>query len=345
MTSVDLRSDTVTRPTPAMRRALAEAEVGDDVYGEDPTVRALEERVADLLGTEAALLVPSGTMANQVALAALTRPGEEVLIGRDAHCWLFESGALAALAGAQTQVLPGDGRFTGDDVRAAHKPAAVYWLATTTVVAVENTHNMAGGVCWAREALAGVIAAARSLGMALHLDGARLWNAAVAQGVSERELAAGFDTVSVCLSKGLGAPAGSLIASTRERIGTARRLRKRFGGAMRQAGILAAAGQYALEHHRGRLAEDHAHARYLAEALAGAPGLAVAPGGVETNIVMIELDAPVAEAVVAGARRRGVLLGAVGARRLRAVTHLDVDRAGCTRAAEAIAAAVAEARA
>jgi len=341
---VDLRSDTVTRPTPAMRRAMAEAEVGDDVYGEDPTVRALEERVADLIGTEAALFVPSGTMANQVALRALTRPGEEVLIGKDAHCWAFESGALAGLAGAQTQVLPGDGRFTADDVRAAHKSRDVYWLAPTTVVAVENTHNWGGGVCWRRDALDAVIAAARELGMALHLDGARLWNAAAAQGVSERELAAGFDTVSVCLSKGLGAPVGSLVCSTTARIKDCRRFRKMYGGGMRQVGILAAAGLHALEHHRARLVEDHANARHLAETLRGAPGIRVDLARVETNIVMIDIDPP-ASTVIAGVRRRGVLLGAAAPQRIRAVCHLDVDRAAIGRAAEAIIAAVAEARA
>ena len=341
---VDLRSDTVTRPTEAMRRAIAEAEVGDDIYGEDPTVRLLEERVAELVGTEAALFVPSGTMANQVALKALTRPGEEVLIGREAHCWAFESGALAALSGVQTQVLPGDGRFTGDDVRAGYKSPDVYWIATTTVVAVENTHNMGGGICWDRADLAGVLAAARELGMATHLDGARLWNAAVAQDTAERDLAAGFDTVSVCLSKGLGTPAGSLVCTTAERIAWCRRYRKMFGGAMRQSGVLAAAGLHALEHHRTRLADDHANAGYLAEALAGAPGLTVDRARVETNIVMIDLDEVPAARIVEDARRGGVLIGAVGPRRLRAVLHLDVDRAGCTRAAEVIAAAVLAAR-
>jgi threonine aldolase len=335
---VDLRSDTVTRPTPAMRQAMAAAEVGDDVYGEDPTVRRLEEQVADRIGTEAALLVPSGTMANQVALGALTRPGDKVLIGADAHCWRFESGALAALAGAQTQVLPGDGRFTGDDVRAAFEPA-VTWLSPTTVVAVENTHNMGGGLVWDRAAVAGVVAAARDLDMAVHLDGARLWNAAIAQRVTERELAAGFDTVSVCLSKGLGAPVGSLVCTTRDRIERCRRLRKMFGGGMRQAGVLAAAGLYALDHHRARLADDHANARHLAAALAGVAGVRVDPARVDTNIVVFELEVPAA-AVVAGARDRGVLLGAVGASKIRAVTHLDVDRAGCDRAVEAIEAAI-----
>jgi len=336
---IDLRSDTVTRPTPAMRAAMAEAEVGDDVYGEDPTVRLLEERVADLLGTEAALLTPTGTMANQIALAAHTRPGDEIVISRDAHCWRHESGALAALAGAQTQMLAGY-TFTAAEVRAAWKGADPY-VSPTRVVAVENTHNMGGGVCWGRAALVEVTDAAHALGMAAHLDGARLWNAAVATKASERELARGFDSISVCLSKGLGAPAGSVVAGGRDLILACHRLRKMYGGGMRQAGILAAAGLYALEHHRARLAEDHANARALAEALVGAPNLAVDLARVETNIVMIDLIQGTADAVVARAREQGVLLGAAGARRIRAVAHLDVGRDGCLRAAQVIAEAAA----
>ncbi len=333
---IDFRSDTVTRPTAAMRQAIASAEVGDDVYGEDPTVRRLEEMVAELLGTEAALFVPSGTMANQIALRALTRPGEEVLIGKDAHCWLHESGALAALAGAQTQVLPGDGRFDGAAVREAYKPAISY-LSPTTVVAVENTHNMGGGAVWPRAAIDDVLAAARALGMAAHLDGARLWNAAVASATSERVLAAGFDTISVCLSKGLGAPAGSMVAASREVITRVHRFRKMYGGGMRQAGVLAAAGLYALTHHRERLADDHANARVLAERLAGVPGLEVDPDRVETNIVMIEVTPPrSAPALVAACGERGVRISAITPRRLRLVTHLDVDRAACERAADVL---------
>jgi len=336
---VDLRSDTVTRPTPAMRAAMAAADVGDDVYGEDPTVRRLEELVAHLLGVEAALFTPTGTMANQIALRAHTRPGDEVIISRDAHCWRHESGALAALAGAQTQMLPGY-TFTAAEVRAAYKGGDPY-VAPTTVVAVENTHNMGGGVCWELAALAEVTDAAHALGMATHLDGARLWNAAVATGTSEHELARGFDSISVCLSKGLGAPAGSLVAGGRDFIRLCHRFRKMHGGGMRQAGVLAAAGLYAVEHHRARLAEDHANARALAEALAGAPNVAVELAGVHTNIVMIDLARGTADAVCAHAREHGVLLGTAGAQRIRAVAHLDVDRAGCTRAARVIAEAAA----
>lgn len=331
---IDLRSDTVTRPTPAMRQAIASAEVGDDVYGEDPTVRRLEETVADLLGTEAALFVPSGTMANQLSLRALTRPGEEVMIGKDAHCWIHESGALAALAGAQVQQLPGDGRFDAQAVRDGYKPA-VSWLSPTTVVSVENTHNMGGGLVWPRAQVDEVLAAARALGMSAHLDGARIWNAAVASGLPEKTLAAGFDTVSVCLSKGLGAPAGSLVAGARDVITRCHRFRKMYGGGMRQAGVLAAAGLHALAHHRERIAEDHDHAKLLAGRLVGAPGLDVDPARVETNIVMIDVAAPrSAQALVAACGERGLRVSAITSRRLRLVTHLDVDRAACQRAAE-----------
>jgi threonine aldolase len=344
MEDIDLRSDTVTRPGPGMRRAMAEAEVGDDVYGEDPTVRRLEERVAELLGAEAALLVPSGTMANQIALRALVRAGDEVMIGATAHCWMYESGALAALAGAQTQVLPGDGRFTAASVRAGWKPDEAH-LSPTTVVAVENTHNMAGGVLWDMGELRAVQAAARELGMALHLDGARLWNAEVATGVPLRDLAAGFDTVAICLSKGLGAPLGSLVASTKARIALCRRFRKMYGGGMRQAGVIAAAGLYALDHHRTRLADDHANARFLAAGLAAVPGIRVDAARVDTNIVMVDLDDTTAAAVLRQAKDRRLHIGAVHATRIRLVTHLDVDRAACARAIDLLATSVAAARA
>jgi threonine aldolase len=332
---VDLRSDTVTRPTAAMRLAIANAEVGDDVYGEDPTVKKLEEAVAELLGTEAALFVPTGTMANQIALRALTRPGDEVIIGKDAHCWRFESGALAALAGAQTHVIGEGGTFTATEVRAAFKADDPY-QSPTRVVAVENTHNMAGGTCWDRAQLADVVTCAHQLGMATHLDGARLWNAAVATGVTEKELASGFDSVSVCLSKGLGTPAGSLVAGSRALIKACHRFRKMYGGGMRQAGVLAAAGVHALEHHRARITEDHANAKALAEALVGQPGIHVDLTRVQTNIVMIDFERGTARAVVELAREDGVLLGAAGAQRVRAVTHLDVDRDGVMRAAKVI---------
>jgi threonine aldolase len=331
---VDLRSDTVTRPTGQMRAAMATAEVGDDVYGEDPTVRALEERVADLIGTEAALFVPSGTMANQIALRAHTKPGDEVVISRDAHCWRHESGALAAIAGVQTLMLAGH-TFTGAEVRAAFKGEDPY-QAHTRVVAVENTHNMGGGIVWETAALAEVIQTANQLGLATHLDGARLWNAAVASKTTEKELAQGFDSISVCLSKGLGAPVGSLVCGARDFIRRCHRFRKMHGGGMRQAGVLAAAGLYAVENHRARLADDHANARALAEAFAGAKNITVDIAQVHTNIVMIDLERGTAEAIVALAREEGVLLGSAGPQRIRAVTHLDVDRDGVLRAAKVI---------
>jgi threonine aldolase len=336
MATIDLRSDTVTRRTAAMRKAMAEAEVGDDVYGEDPTVRRLEERVADLLGTEAALFTPSGTMANQIALRAHTRHGDEVIHGKDAHCWRYESGALAALAGLQSQQLPGH-LFTAAEVQAAFKGAADVHAAPTRVVCVENTHNMAGGVCWDRGQLDEVLATTHALGMVAHLDGARLWNAAIAGATTEKELARGFDSISVCLSKGLGAPTGSLVAGSRELIRIVHRLRKMYGGGMRQVGILAAAGLHALDHHRARLADDHASARALATALAGARHLRVDPARVHTNIVMIDLERGSSATVLDKARERGVLLGAPGLQRIRAVVHLDVDRAAVMRAGEIIA--------
>ncbi|MEJ7602096.1 MAG: GntG family PLP-dependent aldolase [Kofleriaceae bacterium] len=335
MPPVDLRSDTVTRPTAAMRAAMANAEVGDDVYGEDPTVKQLEEFVADLIGTEAALFVPTGTMANQIALRAHTRPGDEIIISKDAHCWRHESGALAAIAGVQTCQLPGH-MFTAAEVKAACKPEDPY-VAQTRVVAVENTHNMGGGTCWELAALREVTDAAHALGLATHLDGARLWNAAAATRHSERELAAGFDSISVCLSKGLGAPVGSVVCGERDFIRRCFRFRKMHGGGMRQAGILAAGGLHAVQHHRARLGDDHANARMLAEQLAGAPNLTVDVGRVHTNIVMIDLASGTAEAVIARAREHGILLGSAGPQRIRAVTHLDVDTAGVTRAGRVIA--------
>jgi threonine aldolase len=326
---IDLRSDTVTRPTPAMRDAMARAEVGDDVFGEDPTVNRLQARVAELLGMHSALYVPSGTMANQICLRILTQPGDDVIVGQGAHNWLYETGAGGALAGVQFTLVGTGGLFTGDDVRAAHK-ADTHVSPPTTLACVENTHNRGGGKVWPAAQAAGVQAAARDLGLRLHLDGARLWNAAAATGRSEKDLAAGYDTVSVCLSKGLGAPVGSLVVCSTEKLHVkAHRVRKMYGGGMRQAGIIAAAGLHALEHHRARLAEDHANARRLAELLD------VDPAGVDTNIVMWDLATDAAP-VVARARDEGVLTYAIGPRRIRLVTHLDVDRPACERAAEVL---------
>jgi threonine aldolase len=336
MATLDLRSDTVTRPSAGMRMAMAQAEVGDDVFDDDPTVHRLQDRIAQMFGTEAALLVPTGTMANQIALGAHTQHGDSVIIGKDAHCWRSEAGALAALSGLQTHITA-DYTFTADEVRAAYKGGDDPHLSLTRVVAIENTHNAGGGACWDRARLAEVIDAAHGLGMAAHLDGARIWNAAVACDASERELAAGFDSISACFSKGLGAPIGSVIAGRRDYIRRCRKLRKMYGGGMRQAGIFAAAALYALDHHRARLGDDHSNARALAERLAGARNLRVDPARIQTNIVMIELERGTPAAVIQKAREAGVLIGASGPHRLRAVTHLDIDHAGVLRAAEVIA--------
>jgi threonine aldolase len=338
VTIVDLRSDTVTRPTPTMRKTMAEAEVGDDVYGEDPTVNALQDRAAALLGHQAALFVPSGTMANQIAIGVLTRPGDEVVVGARAHNWLFETGAAAAINGVQHCVLPGDGRFDGAALRAAYKPDD-HHHAATTVVALENTHNMAGGLVWDHGAMTEVLSAADELGMTKHLDGARLWNAAVATGRSPAELCRGFDTVAVCLSKGLGAPVGSLVVGNKERIHQAHRLRKMLGGGMRQAGILAAAGLHALDHHVERLADDHRRAREIGSMLAALEGLSVDPESIQSNIVMAEVDGKRmgAAELVQRAGDQGVLFYDVGPARVRLVTHLDIGDDDIGRAADVIA--------
>lgn len=329
---VDLRSDTVTRPTAAMRRAMAEAEVGDDVYREDPTVRRLEEEVAGLLGKEAALFVPSGTMANQIAVRLRCGAGDQLAVGEHAHIVLYESGAMGA-AGAQHVVLGRGGLFSVEDLEALRSKA--YWEPRTRLVALENTHNRAGGRVWRAETVDAICARAHELGLATHLDGARLWNAAAATGATEAALASGFDTVSVCFSKGLGAPVGSAIAGAREAIDEALRIRKRMGGGMRQSGILAAAALHALAHHRARVAEDHANATRLAAALRDA-GLATVPP--ETNIVLFE-PRPGSSPVELSerAQREGVLVSPFGPTQLRAVTHLDVDQAGIDRAIDVLA--------
>jgi threonine aldolase len=334
--TIDLRSDTVTKPTLEMREAMARAEVGDDVYGEDPTVRALEERVAHLLGKEAALFVPSGTMANQIALAVQTRPGDEVLIGEGAHCEAFEGGAGAALAGVQFHTIGEGGLFAAGDVAAAIHPDN-HHFAPTTLCTVENTHNRSGGRCFALSECEDIGTVAHKHGLKLHLDGARLLNAACALGRSARALAAPFDSVSLCLSKGLGAPVGSLISGSRDFVHRAQRRRKMMGGGMRQSGILAAAGLWALEHHVERLAEDHQNARRFAEALMAATGIDLDLATVETNIVVWGLKPEVpfdAAELVQRARAQGVLLNSISARRLRAVTHLDASSEACLRGAE-----------
>jgi threonine aldolase len=334
---VDLRSDTVTRPPAAMRAAMAAAEVGDDVLGDDPTVQRLQERAADLLGQEAALYVPSGTMANQIAIKVHCEPGDDVLACEGAHLMWYESGAAGAIAGVQIRSIGRAGHFSDDDV------AAAYWSGSPTIPAsrllcVENTHNRSGGVVWSRQDVDEVVAMGRKLNMRLHLDGARLMNAVTATGEKPRTLAGGFDTVSMCFSKGLGAPIGSVIAGSRLHMARALRFRRMLGGGMRQSGVIAAAALWALDHNVERLAQDHANARWMAQRLASMPG-AVVDAAPPSNIVMLDLGPalPPAREVVARLAARGILALACAERRVRLVTHLDVDRAGCERAVSAIA--------
>jgi threonine aldolase len=342
MDRIDLRSDTVTSPSPGMRQAMAIAPVGDDQYGEDPSVNRLQERIAELLGKEAALFVPSGTMANQIGLKILTRPGDEVVVGDEAHIVWHESGAAAANSGVQFTVVGRGGLFTAADLRAAYKPPGHIVFPPTTLVAIENTHNRGGGVVFPQAEAAAICETARELGLASYLDGARLFNTAAATGESLAELAAPFDVVSVALSKGLGCPVGSLIAGRHDDISRARRARRMFGGAMRQSGILAAAGLYALEHNLARLAEDHANARLLAEQLVGLRGVKIDLTTVQSNIVIFRMEegAPEAATIVARAQEVGVLVSAFGARIVRVVTHLDVTRDQCRRAGDLLTAVV-----
>jgi threonine aldolase len=339
---IDLRSDTVTRPSEAMREAMARAPVGDDQFGEDPSVNALQERVAALLGKEAALFTPSGHMANQLALKLFTQPGDEVIVGRETHAVWHETGAGAANAGVQFSEIGADGLFTTEEFTAAVKPRGHLIFPPTTLVEVENTQNRAGGVVWDPAVLAQVAAAARERGIASYLDGARLLNAAVARGDDPAALAAPFDLVTIALSKGLGAPAGSVLAGRAQDIAALVRFRRMLGGAMRQSGILAAAGEYALAHNVARLADDHVNARVIGERLAAVPGVRIDLGRLETNIVVFHLEpgAPDAAEVVRRAGEEGVLVLAFAERTVRAVTHLDVDAEACRRGAEVLAQAV-----
>lgn len=332
--AIDLRSDTVTRPTPAMRAAMAAAEVGDDQYGEDPSTERLQAELAVRLGKAAALWMPSGTMANQVALRVLTRPGDEVITSRESHAGWHEAGGAAANAGVQLHEIGHGGLFSADEFEAAVKPGGLPVFPRTTLVEIENTHNRGGGLVFPQAEAERICARARERGIASFLDGARLWNASVASGRPEAELAAPFDLVAVAFSKGLGAPGGSLLAGARPLIDSAARHRRMLGGAMRQTGHYAAAALHGLVHHRERLAEDHRHARQLAEALAASPALRLDLATVQTNIVVFHLQpgAPDAAALVAQARARGLLLNAFGARTVRAVTHLDVSAADVAQA-------------
>jgi len=341
VTPIDLRSDTVTRPSPGMRRAMAEADVGDDVLDGDPTTRRLEARVAEMLGTEDALFFPSGTQANQTGVALLARPGTELLVEADAHLVHYELAGVAANWGVQIRpIATSDGVLTGALVRGALRPPSPH-VPRAAAVAVENTHNAAGGKLMAPDVMTGIVAAARAAGLPVHLDGARLWNAAAALGAPLSRLAAGAATVMVSFSKGLGCPVGSCLGFRAADRARAWEIRKRLGGGMRQSGILAAAALWALDHVLPRLPEDHANARLLAERLADCAGVRAVPP--ESNIVMLDLlrERDTADVVVPKLAQQGLLLVPFGVRRLRAVTHLDVGRADIERAARIVAGVLA----
>ncbi|HEX7335963.1 MAG TPA: GntG family PLP-dependent aldolase [Gemmatimonadales bacterium] len=343
MVEVDLFSDTVTRPTAAMRRFMCQAEVGDEQQREDPTVNHLQDMVADLLGKEAALFLPSGTMCNQVAFAVHCRAGDEILLQELAHPLLFEVGGAAALIGAVLRPLPSpDGLFSAEQVRQAIRPL-VYYMPRSRAVSIEQTSNVIGGVCWPLPQIQAVCATAHAAGLVAHMDGARLFNAVVATGVEARAFAAPFDSVWIDLSKGLGAPVGAVLAGSRDFIEEAWRYKQRFGGAMRQAGIIAAAGVYALNHHVTRLAEDHQRARSLALGLSRLPGIRLDAARVQTNIVIFDVSGTGLTGDEFGARTLAshrVRFSVLGPTTVRAVTHLDIPSGGIERALDAARAAV-----
>jgi len=328
MAVIDLRSDTVTKPTSGMRQAMANAEVGDDVYGEDPTVNRLEAMAAEMLGKEAGLFVPTGVMGNQLCLRLHTQPGDEVIIESSAHIIRYEGGSASSMSGVQLCCVPGTrGLLSSEAVETAIRRPDLH-TPSTTLLCLEQTHNVGGGSVYPLETIHQLTDLARRHGLGLHLDGARLFNASAKTGVPVAEYACLFDTVSFCLSKGLGAPVGSMVVSDTARIQKLRRLRKIFGGGMRQVGILAAAGIYALKHHVSRLAEDHVNAKHLAQLLLAIPGLAVDVESVETNMVMFQVpqSSKSTEQLLEDCREAGVLLNSVGERAFRVVTHLDVNR-------------------
>lgn len=328
MKPIDLRSDTVTLPSPEMREAIAAAEVGDDVYGEDPSINALQDKVAKILGKEASLFVASGSMGNGVSIKTLTQPGDEVIIESSGHIVKFEAGSAAMLSGVMLKMLEGsNGILTAEQIEPAINPINVH-SPPTTVISLENTHNSGGGTVYPLEEIQRIHAVAKKHGIRMHLDGARLWNASVATGIAMKEYAQYFDTVSVCFSKGLGAPVGSMIAGSREIIKIAHKNRKVFGGGMRQAGFLAAAAQYAVDHNVQRLAEDHRNARLLAEGISSLPGISVDLKTVQTNIIYIQVDQSriSAHEIVKALNKKNILILALGSSRIRAVTHLNVSR-------------------
>ncbi len=343
MDIIDLRSDTVTRPSPGMRRAMADAEVGDMQYDDDPSLNRLQVRIAELVGKEASIWLPSGTQANQVALLVLTRRGDDVIVTREAHSVWHETGGSGAIAGVQLTEIGDRGVFSVEELRRAIKPRNHDIYPPTTLLEIENTHNRMGGVIFPQAAVNDACAVARHHGLATYLDGARLWNAAIATGTSVAELAAPFDLVMVSMSKGLGAPGGSLLAGSRDLIAAGVRYRRMLGGAMRQVGMFAAGAEYALDHNLQRLAEDHGSARELGRMLAQSPRIRIDAKAIQTNVLVFDLagadagnspqrDLPDAHALVARARGRGVLLNALSATRLRALTHLDAPLAQCRRA-------------
>jgi threonine aldolase len=337
-TLIDLRSDTVTRPTPGMRAAMNAAELGDDVFHEDPSVNRLEERVADLLGKEAALFLPSGTMSNQICIKAHTQPGDEMLCDVNCHIYNYEAGGPAVLSGVTCRTLDGDyGILDVTQLEDKIRPPDAH-LVQTRLVCLENTHNRGGGRIYPFEKIQAIHAWTRKHGLILHLDGARLWNAVVATGITAKKWASLFDSVSVCFSKGLGAPVGSALAGPKEFVARARRIRKLFGGGMRQAGVLASAALYALDHHVERMADDHRNAQVIAGAIADTPGLRLTPPEVETNLIwfQVERERGTAKDVAAALKERGILVHVAGPQSLRACTHLDVSAAQAERAAEMI---------
>ena len=327
---IDLRSDTVTKPSSGMREAMMSAPVGDDVYSDDPTVNSLEERIAELLGAEAALFAPSGSLANQLAMRLLVKPGEEIICDSQAHVVRAELGAAAVFSGITSRTWQADrGLLRADDALNIVRPDGGPYLVSTTAIAVENTHNFGGGTIQPIEEIVKLRTQSRALGLAMHLDGARLWNAHVATGISLKDYGRNFDTVSVCLSKGLGAPVGSVLASSKERIASARIWRKRYGGGMRQVGILAAAGHYALDHNLARLADDHARAKKIAQACHAAVPSTIDPSHVDTNIVALNLTNTTLTAAALNdqLKAQGIAASALGPKFLRLVTHLDITDA------------------
>lgn len=334
---IDLRSDTVTRPSEAMRKAMYNAEVGDDVFKEDPTVNKLEQFAADLLGKEAALYVSSGVMGNQICLNVLTNPGDEVICERDAHIFNYESGSPAALSGVQLNPIDGKyGIITVEQVEPFIRPSSAYYMPKTKVIEIENTHNRAGGTIWPIENIISMKGLAKKYNLYFHLDGARIWNASVAAGISVKEYASHFDSISCCLSKGLGAPVGSIIAGSKDFIKEAYRIRKAWGGGMRQAGIIAAAGLYALQNNIDRLKDDHEKAKFLAERINANPNLEIDMKAVQTNILLFHPKNISVEEGIKKSKDKGLLLSIGKVDLIRAIAHLDVSFDDVKKAADII---------